>query len=452
MVMFGMGTLYAYSAYSEPLKVRMGYTQTDANLVSSVGDLGLYFGGLPCGLMYDLFGAKISYSISGVTGFLGYFLMFLGAMRVIPGGAIPMGLYLFISGFGSFAGYSSGLVTNVRNFSPEHRGKITGILVSAYGLSAAIVSRISQSLFGKDVLGILFFLTLVAGCLPLLGVIFVQLTSENPTLSKSDPKRETLGSLQKPQESNPSDSPIVGEEHTTLLPPPPRDVAKYGEITGIKLAIQFDFILLWFTQFLGCGVGLLFINTVGEIIRSWRVTEIEVSTFVIVLSLSNCAGRLLFGLSCDLVKKFRIPPTALLFVCLTMLAIGHLLMIFVNTAAGLMVGTVLTGLSYGGQFAVIPIVLNTFYGDKNYATNVGMQALSVAAGVLLLSLISGKIYDSHAEIGHDGVPQCYGSECWQGTFILTAALAAAAHLLVVVLVVREKRFDNRRRLHQETYD
>jgi MFS transporter, OFA family, oxalate/formate antiporter len=375
--------------------------------------------------------------------------MLLGTMGFIPGGAIPMGLYLFISGFGSFAGYSSGLVTNVRNFAPEHRGKITGILVSAYGLSAAIVSRMNSSLFGKDVVGSLFFLTLVAGCLPLLGVLFVQLTTDNPTAPKNDPKRETLGSLQKPLSS---EDPPVTEETANLLPPPPRDVAKYGEITGLKLLINPDFILLFCTQLLGCGVGLLFINTVGEIIKSWRITDIAVPTFVIVLSLSNCAGRLIFGLSCDLVKKIRLPPSALLFVCLFLLAIGHLLMIFVQTSVGLMIGTILTGLSYGGQFAVIPIVLNTYYGDKYYATNVGMQALSVAAGVLLLSLISGKIYDSHAIIDGDGVPQCYGSECWQGTFIMTAALAAAAHLFVVILVFRERRFDARRRMHVETYD
>lgn len=378
--------------------------------------------------------------------------MLLGAMNLIPGGAIPMGLYLFISGFGSFAGYSSGLVTNVRNFAPEHRGKITGVLVSAYGLSAAIVSRISQSLFGKDVVGILFFLTIVAGCLPLLGVLFVQLSTEDATAPKDDPKRETLGSLQKDLNANNGYTGLPAEEATNLLPPPPRDVAKYGEITGLKLLIQPDFLFLFFTQMFGCGVGLLFINTVGEIIRSWRIDDISVSSFVIVLSLSNCAGRLIFGLSCDLVKRFKLPPSVLLFVCLILLTIGHVTMIFVQNSYSLMAGTILTGLSYGGQFAVIPIVLNTFYGDKYYATNVGMQALSVAAGVLLLSLVSGKLYDSHAVIDSDGVPQCYGAICWEATFIVTACLAAAAHIFVAILVFRERRFDARRRMHTETFD
>lgn len=37
-----LGTLYAYSSYAGALKHIMGYTQTDSNLVSSVGALGLY--------------------------------------------------------------------------------------------------------------------------------------------------------------------------------------------------------------------------------------------------------------------------------------------------------------------------------------------------------------------------------------------------------------------------
>jgi MFS family permease len=118
------GTLYAFSAYGPELKVKLGYSQTDINTVSSVGDLGLYFGGLPMGAICDFFGAQVTYSLSGVLGFLGYLLMWLGAQGIIGNAPLLMALYLAFAGFGSYAGYTAGLVTNVRNFSPENRGKV----------------------------------------------------------------------------------------------------------------------------------------------------------------------------------------------------------------------------------------------------------------------------------------------------------------------------------------
>jgi hypothetical protein len=54
--------------------------------------------------------------------------------------------------------------------------------VSAYGLSAAVVSQANKIWFtGQDVSAFLYFLTIFAGALPLLGFIFVRLSTESPT-------------------------------------------------------------------------------------------------------------------------------------------------------------------------------------------------------------------------------------------------------------------------------
>lgn len=84
------------------------------------------------------------------------------------------------------------------------------------------------------------------------------------------------------------------------------------------------------------------------------------------------------------------------------MTIAHVLLIFVNNYLGLMIGTILTGVSYGGevkqlfvlfeilsacypkaQFAVVPIILNRYFGDKHYGKNLGLQSTSASHPVFV---------------------------------------------------------------------
>jgi hypothetical protein len=46
--------------------------------------------------------------------------------------------------------------------------------------------------------------------------------------------------------------------------------------------------------------GLMFINILGGVVKAWQITELQTSTFVIILSLSNFIGRLIIGNTIDL--------------------------------------------------------------------------------------------------------------------------------------------------------
>lgn len=96
--------------------VLLGYTGFDVNLVSSIGDLGLYAGGIPVGFFYDRFGPRLTYTISVVCLATGYGLLWAGVTQRISSNPFVMGLYLVFVGFGSVAGYMAGLLTNTKNF------------------------------------------------------------------------------------------------------------------------------------------------------------------------------------------------------------------------------------------------------------------------------------------------------------------------------------------------
>jgi MFS family permease len=187
----------------------------------------------------------------------------------------------------------------------------------------------------------------------------------------------------------------------------------------------------------------LYLNIVGEVYKSFNVTEMSALTYVITSSLSNAAGRLIMGVMTDL-KPASIPAVALLLPCITLVTIGHGMLIFTTNFVVLFIATILTGLSYGGQFAIVPVVLNRYFGDRHYGTNVGIQALSVAFGSLIMGFFSGKMYDANAGLDPEGhADVCSGLRCYMGTFIMTAVVALVAHFFVIFLVRREKKFDAR---------
>lgn len=111
-----IGTLYSYSAYSAQLMTLLSYTGIDVNIVSSIGDLGLYAGGIPVGFFFDKFGPRLTYAIAVAGLTIGYLLLWAGTTQRIPSNSVLMGFYLTFVGFGSVAGYMAGLLTNTKNF------------------------------------------------------------------------------------------------------------------------------------------------------------------------------------------------------------------------------------------------------------------------------------------------------------------------------------------------
>lgn len=446
-----VGTLYSYSAYSADLQGLLGYTGSATNLVSSVGDMGLYIGGIPMGMFYDRFGPSLTYVIASVGLFSGYTLMWAGVMQKIPSNSIMMGLYMTLTGYGSVAGYMAGLLTNSKNFRPEHRGKIVAVLVAAYGLSAAIFSQIYQRVFDHDVAKLFWVLALALGSLPILGIFLVKSVPITivPTLITDS---SSLISIEGGQHGSTNSVPSVA---LTYSP------GKYGDLKGLAVIRNPDFLLLFAVVLCCTGVGLTWINIIGNIVKSYQIVAIPASGFVIGLSVANAAGRLIFGLVTD-IKSITLPAVYLMLPCLGMLIITHGALIWTTNYIVLLIVTLLTGLSYGGSFAVMPVIINRYYGDKNYGGNLGLLILAVAIGSMGMSAISGAIYDKEAAHQRSASPIaprallsggtseiCYGLPCFRWTYVMTTCVSVVGLAVAFFLLRREMAFDRRKRQQED---
>ena len=450
------GTLYSYSAYSADLQALLGYSGTQVNIVSSIGDLGLYIGATPMGFFFDKFGPLPTYLLGSVCLFAGYALMWAGSIGRIPSNSIMMGLYMTLVGYGSSAGYMAGLLTNSKNFEPQHRGKIVAVLVAAYGLSAAIFSQIYQRAFDHDVTKLFWILAIILGIVPILGIFLVRSVpiSVSPSVPSPPTDSSSLISIENGVQTGSTNS-----TPTSLTYSP----GKYGDLKGLAVIIHPDFLLLFAVIICCTGVGLTWINIIGSIVKSYRITAIPASGYVIGLSVANAAGRLLFGLLTDL-KSIPLPAVWLLIPCLGILILTHLALIWTTNYIALLIVTLLTGLSYGGSFAVMPVIINRYYGDKNYGSNLGLLILAVAIGSMAMGAVSGAIYDSEAAHQHAAAPivprallsagsakLCYGLPCFRWTYVMTTCVSVVGVAIAAFLLHRELGYDRRKR-YQDDFD
>lgn len=114
-------------------------------------------------------------------GLGGYALLAVGTLKVewFPNSPFMMGVYFILVATGSIAVYLCTIGTNIKNFDVKHRGKVTGALVSMYGLSAAFLSMLYNQLGYEDMPIYMFFglLIVMCGLLPFVGAFTVQINT-----------------------------------------------------------------------------------------------------------------------------------------------------------------------------------------------------------------------------------------------------------------------------------
>lgn len=368
------------------------------------------------------------------------------------------------------------------------------VLVAAYGLSAAIFSQIYHHAVAPNVATFFWILAAVLGSLPILGVALVRPINQHQTTSNtfipdSDSPSPTSGGngveldavdtlSQKSEEIDtetvPLDLDTLDNYHPARVASPPpgsttstllvhHTQGKYGDLRGLPVIKNVDFLLLFSIVMCCTGIGLTWINILGSIVASYSITPISASTYVISLSVANAIGRLVFGSLTDL-KLVRLPPVYLMLPCLTMLLVSHFVLIFTTNYIVLLLVTLITGFSYGGSFSVMPVVINKYFGDKNYGSNLGLLLLAVAFSSMAMGFASGAMYDYEAEIQDTTAPtaaarilmagvgskMCHGLACFRYTYVMTCCVSIAGLILTTVVLRREMAFDRRMAIASST--
>lgn len=119
----------------------------------------------------------------------------------------------------------------------------------------------------------------------------------------------------------------------------------------------------------------------------------------------------------------------------------------------LLLPTILIGLSYGGLFAISPVVCLERFGIASFATNNGILTLSPSVFASLSNSVFGLVYDSHLNDAAKHAPATLirrggggavdhahlcleGAGCFRMAFVVTTGMAGVAVAVAVALARR----------------
>lgn len=424
------GTLYGFSVFGPGIKERMGYSQTQLNFIGAAGNFGVYALAIPMGFFFDAFGPRVT-ALGAASLLFGAYTTLASLLAVTTDSqeappAWVFGALLLLVGLGSGSSYFSATLPNVRNFPPSRRGRISGVLVGCFGLSAALYTTVYRKFFEAsdesstdvdDIAGYMAFTAVTAGVANLLGGLFItQLPaqwSQSPESLKKEP-------------------PVDGTF-------PPIEAASVGvgrgtDVTGWQLVGTIEFRMLVFTVFVLAGPSLMFINNVGNFVESLGGSGDDKAAMVTIYSIFNWLGRLCMGFISDLTLSNVGRMFWIALCCIIMCSVSAVLAIGVNSLAGVKLASMAAGIAYGGKSALLPAAVSEFFGLRHLGFNLGMAALSIAGGSAVFGLIGGLVYDTHVSPGQKS---CFGEHCFQEAFWVNCT---ASLMGIIVAFMLESRW------------
>lgn len=452
LVGFVCGTLYLYSAYGPQLALKLGYSGTDASLIAFAGTIGVALPGVPAGLIIDRRGFTIPVVIGALAIVTGYIGLKDQYDDVYPNVNISVAL-IFLVGLGSTF-INSAVIKCCAVTFPNNRGIATSFPIATYGLSAFVYSFFGSLLFKADTSRFLGFLGYSAAVICIIGLPMIFLADRNSMKGHTARAHTALrtGSRSPSIELQPYSAPFPKQKHLAEeLLHKKLQTSEFGISGVIKSA---EFWLVFFILGFLASLGQMYIYSVGYIVKSLlhgsddSLVQREQQFQVSVLSISNCAGRLLSGIVGDLLsnsfKKSRgwillIPSGCLFLVQVLGLNIDKIELLWINS--------VVNGLGYGFTWSSIPQLLLDFFGVKAFSFSWGFINLGPILPAYFFTHLFGSIYDSNSFLEETtGMKICdKGAQCYNGTFKISAFFAFVTLLATLWLNLKKVRTEQRKR-------
>ncbi|KAN0039497.1 hypothetical protein ACTA71_007286 [Dictyostelium dimigraforme] len=174
LTILASGTLYGFSIISNEIRDNLKYSQTDIALAISFGDVGMYIG-LTVGFFFDLFGPFFTNGLATLFYIIGCMGVWAIVKGYITSSVYLLSFFLFIIGQSSYGSFTACVVANVHNYTIKHRGKISGVLVGMFALSAGVFGVIYKLFFKTNLDGYLLFMAILLSVVSLIATYIVRL-------------------------------------------------------------------------------------------------------------------------------------------------------------------------------------------------------------------------------------------------------------------------------------
>ncbi|CAH1791430.1 unnamed protein product [Owenia fusiformis] len=462
---FMLGIVFTFNAYAIALKHAFNYTQTELEYIASSGDLGFCFS-FPAGIVFDLFGPRVSCIISLVLTALGFGLMSTATnFRIFfTSKSWLFCAFYFMASVGTQFIYTASGVVNCKNFDRKHTGKILGLLQAVFGISPAIFSALYGGLFvqghiedaeNQKLAEFLLMLAVLSVCINTFGVVMLETlpevtaaydigqlelidTNENKIAERNTLQNVTL--YNRSDEMNET-TPIAGKKISNQ---PIVEEMKWWQISKTP---QFYSIL--FICIITGGTGGTLTNNITTLVKSAQV-HINAIAFTVTIPILASIGRLIGGAVQDYISQKwpDIPKSSTLLFPVTLTCISQIVLVFFNQCfAGLMSASAMAVMAFAFFYVQVYTITVDLFGMKYFAQNTGLMTVGHAVGMVLFQKLFALNYETYSPPGSQ---TCYGELCTQWFFVLTSILCFFAIVLNFCLMKIER--DKRLQYEEESQD
>ncbi|EOR23905.1 OFA family MFS transporter [Cytobacillus oceanisediminis] len=351
IVQMGLGTIYTWSLFNQPLVDKFGWDLSATAITFSITSFALAFATLFAGKIQDKLGLRRLIAFAGIM--LGGGLMLTSQVS-----SLSM-LYLIAGvcvGFADGTAYITSL-SNLIKWFPEKKGLISGISVGAYGTGSLVFKYINTSLIASYGVSTAFLIW---------GIIALTMVVGGSFLLKEAREVETT---------------------TTSLAPEQKNYT-VKEMLKTKQAY-----LLFVIFFTACMSGLYLIGIVKDIGVSLAHLDVATAANAVALvAIFNTIGRIILGALSDKVGRIKVVSGTLVVtaVAVTVLNVVPLSfpLFFACVAA--------IAFCFGGVITVYPAIIADFFGLKNQSKNYGIIYQGFGFGALAGSMIAAVLGGFHA--------------------------------------------------------
>ena len=342
----GLGTIYTWSLFNQPLVDKFGWTLSSVATTFSITSFCLAFATLFAGKFQERIGLRRLTMIAGIA--LGAGLMASAASPSLTLIYLLMGV---VVGFADGTAYITTL-SNLIKWFPNRKGLIAGISVGAFGTGSLLFKYVNSFLIAEVGVSEAFFYW---------GIIVMAMVLVGSSLLKE-----------------PAAVPV-------------QQAAVQGQTRDFSLAEMLatkESYLLFIIFFTACMSGLYLIGIVKDIgVQMAGMDMAMAANAVSAIAIFNTVGRIVLGALSDNVGRMRVISFTLL---VTILAVSVMTFLPLNPLLFFACVSAIA-FCFGGNITVFPAIVGDFFGLKNHSKNYGVIYQGFGIGALSGSFIAAQL-------------------------------------------------------------
>ncbi|MFJ5452208.1 OFA family MFS transporter [Pectobacterium jejuense] len=342
----GLGTIYTWSLFNQPLVDKFGWTLSSVATTFSITSFCLAFATLFAGKFQERIGLRRLTMIAGIA--LGAGLMASAASPSLTLIYLLMGV---VVGFADGTAYITTL-SNLIKWFPNRKGLIAGISVGAFGTGSLLFKYVNSFLIAEVGVSEAFFYW---------GIIVMAMILVGSSL------------LKEPAAVPAQQAAVQGQARDFSL----------AEMLATK-----ESYLLFIIFFTACMSGLYLIGIVKDIgVQMAGMDMAMAANAVSAIAIFNTVGRIVLGALSDNVGRMRVISFTLF---VTILAVSVMTFLPLNP---LLFFTCVSAIAFcfGGNITVFPAIVGDFFGLKNHSKNYGVIYQGFGIGALSGSFIAAQL-------------------------------------------------------------